>query len=104
MLDITFVKKNPISWRGDLAFLFKKQFTFFCVLKIIFISFHIIIKILKLIKKGKVKDIYEVDKETLIFHFTDRVSAFDIIMNNSIPYKGKVLCDFADILVFFFKY
>jgi phosphoribosylaminoimidazole-succinocarboxamide synthase len=65
------------------------------VLKIIFISFHIIIKILKLIKKGKVKDIYEVDKETLIFHFTDRVSAFDIIMNNSIPYKGKVLCDFA---------
>jgi phosphoribosylaminoimidazole-succinocarboxamide synthase len=54
-----------------------------------------IIKILKLIKKGKVKDIYEVDNETLIFHFTDRVSAFDIIMNETIPYKGKILCDFA---------
>ena len=50
---------------------------------------------MKLIKKGKVKDIYEVDNETLIFHFTDRVSAFDIIMNETIPYKGKILCDFA---------
>jgi len=50
---------------------------------------------LKLIKKGKVKDIYEVDDETLIFHFTDRVSAFDVIMDDTIPYKGKVLCNFA---------
>jgi phosphoribosylaminoimidazole-succinocarboxamide synthase len=50
---------------------------------------------LKLIRKGKVKDIYEVDDETLIFHFTDRVSAFDVIMDDVIPYKGKVLCNFA---------
>jgi phosphoribosylaminoimidazole-succinocarboxamide synthase len=50
---------------------------------------------LKLIKKGKVKDIYEVDDKTLIFHFTDRVSAFDVIMNDTIPYKGRILCDFA---------
>jgi phosphoribosylaminoimidazole-succinocarboxamide synthase len=42
-----------------------------------------------------VKDIYEVDDEYLIFHFTDRISAFDIIMNETIPFKGKVLCDFA---------
>ena len=91
-----------IQFLGEVIwhFYLKKQFTFFLCFKIIFISFHIIIKILKLIKKGKVKDIYEVDKETLIFHFTDRVSAFDIIMNNSIPYKGKVLCDFA---VFWFS-
>ncbi len=50
---------------------------------------------MKLIKKGKVKDIYEYDKENLILHFTNRVSAFDVIMNDEIPYKGKVLCDFA---------
>ncbi|HXS59246.1 MAG TPA: phosphoribosylaminoimidazolesuccinocarboxamide synthase [Candidatus Sulfopaludibacter sp.] len=50
---------------------------------------------MRLIKKGKVKDIYEADNETLIFHFTNRVSAFDIIMKDTIPYKGKILCDFA---------
>ena len=50
---------------------------------------------MKLIKKGKVKDIYEVNDKTLIFHFTDRVSAFDVIMNDTIPYKGRILCDFA---------
>lgn len=50
---------------------------------------------MRLIKKGKVKDIYEVDNENLIFHFTNRVSAFDVIMNEEIPYKGKILCEFA---------
>jgi phosphoribosylaminoimidazole-succinocarboxamide synthase len=50
---------------------------------------------LKLFKKGKVKDIYRLNNQNLIFHFTDRVSAFDVIMNDKIPYKGKVLCDFA---------
>jgi len=55
---------------------------------------------LKLIRKGKVKDIYETKDNTLIFSFSDRVSAFDIILNDEIPYKGKVLCDFA---LFWFK-
>jgi len=50
---------------------------------------------LRLVKKGKVKDIYEANDEFLIFHFTDRISAFDVIMNETIPFKGKVLCDFA---------
>ena len=50
---------------------------------------------MRLVKKGKVKDIYEANDEFLIFHFTDRISAFDIIMNETIPFKGKVLCDFA---------
>ncbi len=50
---------------------------------------------MKLVKKGKVKDIYETNDETMIFHFTDRVSAFDVLMNDTIPYKGKILCDFA---------
>ena len=50
---------------------------------------------MRLVKRGKVKDIYEANDEFLIFHFTDRISAFDIIMNETIPFKGKVLCDFA---------
>ena len=55
---------------------------------------------MKLIRKGKVKDIYETSDNTLIFSFSDRISAFDVVLNDEIPYKGKVLCDFA---LFWFK-
>ena len=55
---------------------------------------------MKLIRKGKVKDIYETNENTLIFSFSDRISAFDVILDDEIPYKGKVLSDFA---LFWFK-
>ncbi|HSA75405.1 MAG TPA: phosphoribosylaminoimidazolesuccinocarboxamide synthase [Candidatus Nitrosocosmicus sp.] len=55
---------------------------------------------MKLIKKGKVKDIYEASSDTLIFSFSNRVSAFDVVMDDEIPFKGRVLCDFA---VFWFE-
>ena len=45
---------------------------------------------LKLLKRGKVRDIYELDEYYLIVS-TDRLSAFDVIMNEGIPYKGIVL-------------
>jgi phosphoribosylaminoimidazole-succinocarboxamide synthase len=45
---------------------------------------------LKLIKRGKVRDIYEIENYYLIVA-TDRVSAFDVVMNEPIPYKGSVL-------------
>jgi phosphoribosylaminoimidazole-succinocarboxamide synthase len=45
---------------------------------------------LKLIKKGKVRDIYDAGEYFLIVS-TDRLSAFDVIMSQGIPYKGKVL-------------
>jgi len=41
-------------------------------------------------KRGKVRDIYEVDDKLLIVS-TDRLSAFDVIMNQGIPQKGIVL-------------
>ena len=41
------------------------------------------------------KDIYEASSDTLIFSFSNRVSAFDVVMDDEIPFKGKVLCDFA---------
>ncbi len=45
---------------------------------------------LKLINRGKVRDLYEVD-DKLLMVATDRISAYDVIMNEPIPNKGKVL-------------
>lgn len=51
---------------------------------------------LKLIARGKVRDIYEVENhpEALLFVATDRVSAFDVIMKNvsipSLPYLSSI--------------
>ncbi len=45
---------------------------------------------IKLFKKGKVRDIYEIEDKLLIVA-TDRISAFDVVLPNGIPYKGKVL-------------
>jgi len=51
---------------------------------------------LKFLTSGKVKDIYEYDNDTLVFKFSDRVSAFDVKFKQSIPKKGEVLCKFAE--------
>ncbi len=40
---------------------------------------------------GKVREIYEVDANRLLIVATDRISAFDVVMNEEIPDKGKVL-------------
>ncbi|AFN75660.1 phosphoribosylaminoimidazole-succinocarboxamidesynthase [Melioribacter roseus P3M-2] len=45
---------------------------------------------LQLFKRGKVRDIYDLGEYYLIVS-TDRISAFDVIMNEGIPNKGKVL-------------
>jgi len=47
---------------------------------------------MKLIKKGKVKDIYDLDDNKLLFEFSDRISCFDVILKDKIPSKGEVLC------------
>ena len=46
----------------------------------------------RFVRSGKVKDIYEYDEGHLLFHYTDRVSAFDVILPTSVPRKGEVLC------------
>ena len=51
---------------------------------------------LKFLTRGKVKDLYDVDVDTILFKFSDRVSAFDVKFNQDIPEKGKVLCKFAE--------
>ncbi|PIP37915.1 MAG: phosphoribosylaminoimidazolesuccinocarboxamide synthase [Desulfobacterales bacterium CG23_combo_of_CG06-09_8_20_14_all_51_8] len=45
---------------------------------------------LKLIKRGKVRDIYDLD-EALLMIATDRISAYDVIMPNPVPGKGEIL-------------
>ena len=54
---------------------------------------------LRLVNRGKVRDIYEVGDNLLIVA-TDRVSAFDVVMNDPVPDKGKVL---TKLSVFWFK-
>jgi len=55
---------------------------------------------LNLYKRGKVRDVYEVDSDKLLIISTDRISAFDYILPSLIPDKGKVL---NQISVFWFK-
>lgn len=38
---------------------------------------------LKLVARGKVRDLYEIDDKTLLFVATDRISAYDVIMENA---------------------
>ena len=54
---------------------------------------------LKLVRKGKVRDIYDLG-DALLMVATDRVSAFDVVLPNGIPNKGKVL---TQISVYWFK-
>lgn len=46
---------------------------------------------LTLWRRGKVRDVYEVDAERLLLVATDRVSAFDVVMREVVPHKGAVL-------------
>ena len=50
---------------------------------------------LKLVNRGKVRDIYDFG-DALLIVATDRLSAFDVVMNEGIPYKGKVLTQISD--------
>ncbi|HEY7695531.1 MAG TPA: phosphoribosylaminoimidazolesuccinocarboxamide synthase [Nitrososphaeraceae archaeon] len=56
---------------------------------------------MKFIHSGKVKDVYELDEDNLLFLFTDRVSAYDVPMITNIKGKGEILCKFAE---FWFNY
>ena len=43
------------------------------------------------LRRGKVREVYVVDDDRLLLVATDRVSAFDVVMAEPIPYKGAVL-------------
>jgi phosphoribosylaminoimidazole-succinocarboxamide synthase len=46
-------------------------------------------------KRGKVKDVYDLGHDQLLFIFTDRVSAYDVVLPSTVPRKGEVLCKLA---------
>jgi len=46
---------------------------------------------LPLVRRGKVREVYAVDDDTLLLVASDRVSAFDVVMKEAVPYKGAVL-------------
>ena len=46
---------------------------------------------LPLLRRGKVREVYEVDHKHLLIVASDRVSAFDVVMREAIPFKGAVL-------------
>ena len=54
------------------------------------------IKSLPLLGRGKVRDIYAVGDDKLLIVTSDRLSAFDVILPNPIPVKGKVLTQVAN--------
>ncbi|MBC8457159.1 MAG: phosphoribosylaminoimidazolesuccinocarboxamide synthase [Deltaproteobacteria bacterium] len=54
---------------------------------------------IKLMNRGKVRDIYEIDDKLLIVA-SDRISAFDVVMDDPIPDKGRIL---TSISIFWFK-
>jgi phosphoribosylaminoimidazole-succinocarboxamide synthase len=56
---------------------------------------------LKLHASGKVRDIYVLDQERLLFVATDRISAFDYVLATGIPHKGRVL---TQISLFWFDF
>jgi len=57
-------------------------------------------KELKLFKRGKVRDVYDLGDKLLIVS-TDRISCFDAVLPNPIPYKGKVL---TQLSLFWFEF
>src|SRR5258706_1542441 len=56
---------------------------------------------LPLLRRGKVREVYEVDDETLLLVASDRVSAFDVVMTEPVPRKGIVL---TQISAFWFRH
>jgi phosphoribosylaminoimidazole-succinocarboxamide synthase len=56
---------------------------------------------LKLHASGKVRDVYDLDSDHLLFVATDRISAFDYVLATGIPHKGRVL---TQISLFWFDF
>ena len=53
------------------------------------------IGIVALANRGKVRDLYDLGEQLLIIS-TDRISAFDVVLPNGIPYKGQILTGLSE--------
>lgn len=54
------------------------------------------IRALPLVKRGKVRDMYAVDDQHLLIVASDRLSAFDVVLPDPIPGKGRILTQMSD--------
>src|SRR5262249_29123618 len=58
---------------------------------------------LNFLRSGKVRDLYEVDNDRLLIVATDRISAFDCVLPNAIPQKGRALTHLSRIWFDYFS-
>src|SRR5262245_42976784 len=58
---------------------------------------------LNFLRSGKVRDIYEVDDDRLLIVASDRISAFDCVLPNAIPHKGRALTQLSRFWFDFFS-
>ena len=49
----------------------------------------------KSVYHGKVRDVYNINDDVLVMVATDRISAFDVVLPEGIPYKGQMLNQIA---------
>src|SRR5437867_11745915 len=56
---------------------------------------------LPLLRRGKVRELYEVDGDSLLLVASDRVGAFDVVMGEAVPSKGAVL---TQLSAFWFRH
>ena len=59
------------------------------------ISTNLSLKKQKDFGRGKVRDVYTINHNILVMIASDRISAFDVVLTNGIPYKGQVLNQIA---------
>ena len=52
---------------------------------------------LKKLYSGKVRDLYEIDDQRMLMVASDRLSAFDVILQQPIPDKGKILTEISNV-------
>ncbi|MFC4726737.1 phosphoribosylaminoimidazolesuccinocarboxamide synthase [Coralloluteibacterium thermophilus] len=52
---------------------------------------------LELLHRGKVRDVYALDRDRLLMVATDRISAFDVVLPDPIPGKGEILCRMSNV-------
>jgi phosphoribosylaminoimidazole-succinocarboxamide synthase len=50
---------------------------------------------LPLVAKGKVRELYKVNDSTLLMAVSDRISAYDVVLDTGIPDKGAILCQIS---------
>src|SRR4051812_9625596 len=55
------------------------------------------------VRRGKVRDVYDLGDGRLLIVATDRISAFDVVMPTGIPDKGKVLTGLSNFWFAFFR-